>query len=69
MRSVGRARGCREATTLFPHWSELRVLFMSGYTAETLAARGASTASVAFVQKPFTPAVLLAGVRQVLDAR
>ncbi|HET9552382.1 MAG TPA: response regulator, partial [Anaeromyxobacteraceae bacterium] len=43
---------------------ELRVLFMSGYLGE---AAGALPGDAPFLQKPFTPDVLLAKVREALD--
>jgi two-component system, cell cycle sensor histidine kinase and response regulator CckA len=47
----------------------LRVLFVSGYPQDAIAQRGVLDAGVDFLQKPFTPAALLARVRHVLDAR
>ena len=47
----------------------LRVLLMSGYNDEDLAARGAQSAYAAYIQKPFTTAELLRLVRDVLDDR
>jgi FixJ family two-component response regulator len=46
----------------------LRVLFMSGYTDETVVRDGVLDAGNAFLQKPFTSAGLANKVRQVLDA-
>jgi len=46
----------------------LRVLFMSGYTDETVVRNGVLEAGTAFLQKPFTSAGLASKVRQVLDA-
>jgi len=45
----------------------LKVLFMSGYTADVIAQRGVLDRSVAFLHKPFSPVELAAKVRQVLD--
>lgn len=51
--------------TLYP---DLKVLFMSGYTANTIAHRGVLDESVNFIQKPFTTRDLAAKVRVVLDS-
>ncbi len=48
--------------------SGLKVLFMSGYSSDTVVAQGAIEKGRAFIQKPFGPQALLAMVRQVLDA-
>jgi len=45
----------------------LKVLFVSGYTDETIAQRGVLGADVPFLQKPFTPIRLAHKVREVLD--
>jgi len=46
----------------------LRVLYMSGYTYNVIAQGGTLERGVAFLQKPFTPRVLVEKVREVLDA-
>src|SRR5262249_238659 len=46
----------------------LRVLYMSGYTYNVIAQGGTLERGVAFLQKPFTPSVLVEKVREVLDA-
>jgi hemerythrin-like metal-binding protein len=46
----------------------LRVLYVSGYTQDVIAQRGALDAHGQFLAKPFTPASLLSRVRAILDA-
>jgi two-component system, cell cycle sensor histidine kinase and response regulator CckA len=45
----------------------LRILYMSGYTTDTVIRHGVSEATVAFIEKPFTPDALARRVREVLD--
>jgi two-component system cell cycle sensor histidine kinase/response regulator CckA len=44
----------------------LVILFMSGYTENAIAHRGVLDAGIDYLQKPFTPEILTARVRQVL---
>jgi two-component system cell cycle sensor histidine kinase/response regulator CckA len=46
----------------------LRVLFMSGYTADVIARTSVSDAGVAFISKPFKEETLTRKIREVLDA-
>jgi PAS domain S-box-containing protein len=46
---------------------DIKVLFMSGYTSGAVLHHGVLAAGVAFLQKPFTPAVFTRAVREVLD--
>jgi two-component system, cell cycle sensor histidine kinase and response regulator CckA len=46
---------------------ELRVVFMSGYTADVIAHQGILDEGVDFLQKPFSRQTLAAKVREVLD--
>jgi two-component system cell cycle sensor histidine kinase/response regulator CckA len=48
---------------------EVKVLFMSGHTDDTLLRRGVMTDDMAFLPKPFTPAGLVHTVREVLDRK
>lgn len=45
----------------------IRVLYMSGYTDNVIAHGGLLERGIAFLQKPFAPAVLAVKVREVLD--
>jgi PAS domain S-box-containing protein len=48
--------------------TDIRVLFISGHSDDTLARRGLVNGRVAFLPKPFTPDTLVHTVRHVLDA-
>jgi CheY-like chemotaxis protein len=56
------------ASQLMARRPGLLVLFMSGYTDETIVRQGVLEAGTAFLQKPFTADGLSGKVRQVLDA-
>ncbi len=45
----------------------IKVLFMSGYTADIIADRGVLAEEVQFIQKPFSPGDLAQLVRKILD--
>ncbi|MGH9338662.1 MAG: response regulator [Acidobacteriota bacterium] len=47
---------------------DLKVLYMSGYTDDTIVQHGVTQSRVPFLQKPFSPGDLARKVREVLDA-
>jgi PAS domain S-box-containing protein len=47
---------------------DMRVLFMSGYTDDSIVRHGVLASNIAYLQKPLTPRLLTAKVREVLDA-
>ncbi len=53
-----------QITTLY---LDIRLLFMSGYTANVIAHQGVLDEGVAFIQKPFSIADLAEKEREVLD--
>jgi two-component system, cell cycle sensor histidine kinase and response regulator CckA len=61
--------GALLAGVLQPVRPEMSALFMSGYGDDTIVRQGVFPASVAYLQKPFTPASLARKVREVLEAR
>jgi FixJ family two-component response regulator len=46
----------------------MKVLYMSGYTSDTMLRHGVSEATVSFLNKPFTATSMLRKVREVLDS-
>ncbi|MGB7623609.1 MAG: PAS domain S-box protein [Terriglobia bacterium] len=56
------------AERLVPMKPGIKVLYMSGYTDDTVLHHGALEADMVFLQKPFTPEALARRVREVLDA-
>ena len=63
----GGMSGREIATQLVRLHPELKVLYMSGYTDDAIVRHGVLDPGIAFLAKPFTPAVLAAKVREVLD--
>ena len=48
---------------------DMKVLYMSGYTEDTMLGASIGESGVAFLRKPFTPVVLTRKIREVLEAR
>ena len=63
-----RMGGPELAQELVARRPEVKVLYMSGYTDHPMVRRGVVNAGVAFLQKPFTPTVLVSRIREVLEA-
>jgi len=59
--------GKKLAETLNKEEPGLKVLFMSGYTDDTIMHHGILDENISFIQKPFTPKLLLRKIRTVLD--
>jgi PAS domain S-box-containing protein len=55
------------AVKLMELYPNIKLLFMSGYTADVIARQGVLDDGVAFIQKPFSMAGMTAKVREVLD--
>src|SRR5205807_9752443 len=64
----GGMNGTTLAAVLAEQRPSLKVLFMSGYTTDTVVRHGVLAAGTPFLQKPFGPDALTAKVREVLDA-
>jgi len=54
-------------TQLFERRPGLKVIYMSGYTEETIVEHGVLHPGIAFLHKPFTSATLVGKIREVLD--
>ncbi len=61
-----RMTGRELADRLRPQRPEMKVIYLSGYPADTIARRGVLEAGVAYLAKPFSPESLAAKVREVL---
>jgi PAS domain S-box-containing protein len=59
--------GAELATQLVQHHPEMKVLFMSGYTDDTITRHGVLDEGVSFIGKPYTPMALAKKVREVID--
>jgi PAS domain S-box-containing protein len=62
------ANGAELTRRLVEHRPALKVIYMSGYTEETIVHQGVLNPGIAFLQKPFTSETLGRKVREVLDS-
>ena len=62
-----RMGGPELAQALLQRRPAVKVLYMSGYTDQPMVRRGVVDAGVAFLQKPFTPTLLVSRIRELLE--
>ncbi len=62
-----RMSGRELAEHLQPLQPKMKVLYMSGYTDNAIVHHGVLESGMQFIQKPFTPKVLVSKIRRVLD--
>ena len=66
MPRMGGRKVAEHLVTVHP---DVKVLYVSGYTDDTVVRHGILEGQVAFLQKPFSPASLVLTVRKVLDKK
>jgi two-component system cell cycle sensor histidine kinase/response regulator CckA len=62
-------KGTEVADRLRSIYPEMKVLYMSGYTADTVDQKGGIATGIQFLQKPFAPLDLVNKVRELLDGQ
>jgi len=60
--------GKEAADRLQPLYPQMKVIYMSGYTDNSIAHHGILVPGLNFLEKPFSPEILARKVREVLDA-
>ncbi len=56
------------AETFRQRWPNLKILYSSGYTADTIIRYGVESEASSFLEKPFTPLALARKIRETLDS-
>jgi FixJ family two-component response regulator len=59
--------GRKLAELLKPLYPDMKIIYMSGYTDDSIVNHGVLAKGLEFLQKPFTPEDLASKVREVLD--
>ena len=62
-------RGCKLGEQLKGRRQEMKIVYLSGYTADTLARHGVLNPGVVLIQKPFEPGLFLRTIRTMLDSK
>ena len=66
--NMPKMKGNQLADTLSVSHPTMKVLFMSGYTEDTVVHQGIVDRGIHFIQKPFSPEALLKKIRGIMDA-
>jgi CheY-like chemotaxis protein len=63
----GKLSGRDLAKQLEIQYPKIKIIYMSGYTNDTIVRHGILDSNLAFLQKPFSPTILAHKIREVLD--